>query len=266
MYILFLLRPGLVSTGPCEYLSSTLLLSQYSLILLYGTCLLLFFTNIFAVSILAVVLGIWTCFSCHRGHRGCQWISSHGRDSSQSSPSRLRGKVSGSVMIIFLGVLVTCVSDSEMLSVCSPSVLPPQHILSLFSLSNACLSCFLLKPWFYLTFLIYLLSVPFLMKPYCWPQACYSPDFLIARLFFFTLLYCISSTVRSKKLFLTLVSLWVVSATLWFKLQFSNLNHLSASLFWAQYSLHSPYDILLIHCVYTIGKETKTRRSNLFQL
>lgn len=144
------------------------------------------------------MLGIWTCFSCHRD-TGCQWISSHGRDSSQSSPSRLRGKECGLVMIILPGVLVTCFHHSEMLSVCFPSVLPPHHILSLFSLSlsNACLSCFHLKPWFYLTFLIYLLSVPFLMKPCCWPQACYSPDFLIAHLFFFTLLYCISSTVRS---------------------------------------------------------------------
>lgn len=73
------------------------------------------------------------------------------------------------------------------------------HILSLFSLSlsNACLSFFHHKPWFYLTLLIHLLSVPFLMKSYCWPQACYSPDFLIAHLFFFILLYCISSTVCS---------------------------------------------------------------------
>lgn len=93
MYILFLLRPGLVSSGLYECLGSTLLFSQYSLILFYGTWLLLFFTNIFAVSVLAVVLGIWACFSCHRGHGGCQWISSHGCDSSQSSPSRLRKSV-----------------------------------------------------------------------------------------------------------------------------------------------------------------------------
>lgn len=125
------------------------------------------------------MLGIWTCFSCHRGHKGCQWISSHGCDSSQSSPSRLRGKESGLVVIIPLGVLVTCFSHSEMLSVCFPSALSTHHILSLFSFSfsNAGLSCFHLKPWFYLTFLIHLLSVPFLMKCYCWPQACYSPDF-----------------------------------------------------------------------------------------
>lgn len=92
MYILFLLRPGLVSTGPCEYLIRTLLFSQYSLILFYGTRLLLFVTNIFAVSILAVVLGMWTCFSCHRDTEAVSG-SLLGRDSSQSSPSRLRGRV-----------------------------------------------------------------------------------------------------------------------------------------------------------------------------